>query len=230
MGWLKVETITPDKPEIGTVAEVLQLDPEIVFTKCFRLWAWADKLTKTGFVKGARAAQIDRMVGQFGFCNALQQVGWLSVTDLGISIPNFARHNGKSQKKREQTAERVRRYRALQRNGSNALRGEERREEENNPLVAPLTWSPASGWTNLDGHVAEWRKAYPDVDVRGELGRMESWLNANPSKAKKSNWKRFIVSWLSKNQREASALKPPATRISAVEASLALQAAREGES
>ena len=46
-----------------------------------------------------------------------------------------------------------------------------------------------------------WESAYPDVDVVDVLlKKMPCWLTANPKKAKKKNWSRFIVNWLSRQQ------------------------------
>jgi hypothetical protein len=46
-----------------------------------------------------------------------------------------------------------------------------------------------------------WENAYPLVDVVAVLTkRMPAWLDANPSKAKKTQWKKFIVNWLSREQ------------------------------
>ena len=33
-----------------------------------------------------------------------------------------------------------------------------------------------------------------------ELVRASEWLKANPTRAKKSNWRRFLVSWLTRSQ------------------------------
>ena len=49
-----------------------------------------------------------------------------------------------------------------------------------------------------------WRRAYPAVDVQGELQRMATWLMANPHRRKK-HYKRFIVNWLSSEQKRAEA-------------------------
>jgi hypothetical protein len=46
-----------------------------------------------------------------------------------------------------------------------------------------------------------WENCYPDVDVVMCLTKkMPAWLNGNPQKAHKKNWKRFIVNWLSRQQ------------------------------
>lgn len=47
--------------------------------------------------------------------------------------------------------------------------------------------------------MASWRDAYPAVDIEQELKKTREWLLANPSK-RKSNYRRFIVNWLSKTQ------------------------------
>jgi hypothetical protein len=33
-----------------------------------------------------------------------------------------------------------------------------------------------------------------------ELVRASEWLKANPTRARKSNWRRFLVSWLTRSQ------------------------------
>ncbi len=45
-----------------------------------------------------------------------------------------------------------------------------------------------------------WSEAYPACNIDLELKRMATWIVANPAKGKKSNYKRFINSWLSRSQ------------------------------
>ena len=53
-----------------------------------------------------------------------------------------------------------------------------------------------------------WEGCFPDCDVIKILTKkMPAWLNANPSKAKKSNWKRFIVNWLAREQERYEQFK-----------------------
>jgi len=50
--------------------------------------------------------------------------------------------------------------------------------------------------------------SYPEVDVIDTLTkRMPAWLDANPQKARKKNYKRFIVNWLSRQQDRYSQFK-----------------------
>jgi hypothetical protein len=48
-------------------------------------------------------------------------------------------------------------------------------------------------WEDFDKYNA----AFAGVDVKGELKKMQVWLEANPARRKK-NLKRFIVNWLAK--------------------------------
>ncbi len=66
------------------------------------------------------------------------------------------------------------------------------------PKPPPLTWTE-SGWQNIPDALAEsWRKAYPGVNVDGQLAKMHAWMMANPTKRPKSSYARFITNWLSK--------------------------------
>lgn len=66
----------------------------------------------------------------------------------------------------------------------------------------PLRWSAESGWEGItDADRAEWSQAYPAADLPVELAKANQWLKANPKKARKSNWRRWLSTvWLSKCQ------------------------------
>jgi len=40
--------------------------------------------------------------------------------------------------------------------------------------------------------------AYPGIDLKREIARMEQWILSNPKKARKRNWRRFLTTWLQK--------------------------------
>jgi hypothetical protein len=64
-------------------------------------------------------------------------------------------------------------------------------------------WDPIKlKWENITIEMVKfWEECYPDVNVVDVLlKRMPPWLRANPEKAKKSKWERFIVNWLSREQ------------------------------
>ena len=58
--------------------------------------------------------------------------------------------------------------------------------------------------------VAAWTDAYPAVDVQSALRRMAAWAAANP-KNRKSDWKRYIVNWLARDQDRAKMPNEPMT-------------------
>lgn len=55
-------------------------------------------------------------------------------------------------------------------------------------------------WSGIEAADMEgWAAAYPACDINGELAKAGEWLLANPAK-RKSNYRRFIVNWLSRAQ------------------------------
>jgi hypothetical protein len=162
--WIKVESATPDKPELVRMAQILGIDQDAVFGKVFRLWAWADQnialADDVGNDEGnddsvttiVTEAFVDRLTFCSGFAKAMVATGWLVFTEDGIRLPNFKRHNGETAKTRALTARRVAKAKkkadapgvssvtrpAL----PDALPREEKRRED---LKAPLSHSAGEG-------------------------------------------------------------------------------------
>lgn len=57
-----------------------------------------------------------------------------------------------------------------------------------------------------------WKKAYPACDVESELLKMIEWIKANPDRGKKSNYRRFITNWLSRQQDRGGTNRQPGNR------------------
>lgn len=168
--WLKMEHATPDKPETFAMAGLLSIDdPDLVVGKLFRVWRWFDQHTVDGNASGVTSALLDRIACCNGFATAMERVGWLVVTDGGLSLPKFDRHNGKTAKTRAETARRVAKHRGCNATGNDvgndsgvtsALAREEKNTEEKKeqkqapqPAVAsarfvfaPPDWVPAMEW------------------------------------------------------------------------------------
>jgi hypothetical protein len=65
----------------------------------------------------------------------------------------------------------------------------------------PIEWTAEAGWSGIsDEHRQRWATAYPAADLPVELAKADEWLRANPTKAKRSRWGRFVTSWLSRCQ------------------------------
>ena len=113
--WIKIEVVTPDKPEIYQLAEILSIDPDTVLGKLIRVWAWADQQTIDGNANSnavsVTKSAIDRIGFMPGLADALIRVGWLKLEGSILIFPNFDRHNGKSSKKRLLTNRRVTEHR-----------------------------------------------------------------------------------------------------------------------
>ena len=109
--WIKVENVTPDKPEIFLLAAMLDIDPDAALGKLIRLWVWADQQTYDGNAASVTLALLDRVSGVSGFAHALKKVGWLTELDTHFSFPNFTRHNGQSAKCRALSKLRTEKYR-----------------------------------------------------------------------------------------------------------------------
>jgi hypothetical protein len=76
-----------------------------------------------------------------------------------------------------------------------------------------IVWTADAGWQGItDADRQEWRLAYPACDLAGELAKATSWLKANPAKAHKSNWRRFLVSWLTRSQDRGGTNREPGRR------------------
>ena len=178
--WMKVELSTPDKPEVFAIADALGIDPDAAFGKLFRVWSWFDQHTEKGNAPSVTKMIIDRCAGVTGFAAAMESVGWLEVTDAGVTLPNFSRHNGKTGKNRALTAKRVAEHKKKgneKGNGdsvTNALpREEKRREEDIYPAKAGTRktampknfgvsdrvreWATKHGHTRLDDHLTHFK-------------------------------------------------------------------------
>lgn len=71
-----------------------------------------------------------------------------------------------------------------------------------------------------DADIAEWRDAFPAVDVMQQLRSMRQWLIANPTKRKtKRGMRKFVVAWLAKRQDQGNHIiagQPPPPRSPSV--------------
>lgn len=109
--WVKIETKTPDKPEICIIASQLRLDADAVMGKLVRLWAWAEMNVSDSNETSVTMEFLDKLAGKKGFSAAMEKAGWLLAKGDKLIFPNFERHNGRGAKGRAQTALRVSRHR-----------------------------------------------------------------------------------------------------------------------
>lgn len=203
--WIKVEVITPDKPEIFQIAELLNIDPDAVLGKLVRIWAWADQQTIDGNAGSVTKGVLDRLAFITGFADALITVGWLAYVDEKLALPNFERHNGESSKKRALTNRRVAEHRkretqSVTRAALQKELPEEEEEEDINktplsareeiqisPVVVPGIGEPIGKFTMHEN----WQ---PSDDF---VMRARMWGHALPADGyKKSDLIEFITYWM----------------------------------
>lgn len=99
--WIKVEHVTPDKPEVWKIASATGLSPDAVIGKLLRLWIWADQQSLECHVDGVTFVTLDFLVRHDGFALAMCRAGWLHDNgDGSVTFPNFERHNGETAKSR----------------------------------------------------------------------------------------------------------------------------------
>jgi len=170
--WIKIEVVTPDKPEIDAIAELLGASVNEVLGGLIRLWIWADQQTVDGNAVGVTKSAIDRHSGVAGFADALLSpgVGWLSRGENGgFAFPNFSRHNGQTAKNRALTAKRVREYKQRKGNAKvtpDALPREEKRREDIKPPVVPQGTERAFDQFWQSVHIKTGRRAAEKAHAR----------------------------------------------------------------
>jgi hypothetical protein len=230
--WIKMRVDLASDPAVIRIRRATGLDVDAVVGKLHRLWSWADTHTADGLAAGLDAEWVDEFAGVANFAAAMQNAGWLEITESGVRFSNFERHNGQPAKTRALKKNRMMRSRGALSATQAPPEEEKRREEEEEiqpaaPVATtvpakrrtrsqpsdPIRWTPAAGWEGItDADRQEWRLAYPACDLAAELAKATSWLRANPAKAHKSNWRRFVVSWLTRSQDKGGTNREPGRR------------------
>ena len=161
--------------------------------------------------------------GDENFWSAVERAGWLASTDDSITIPGWEERFGNAAKRRllDARAKSVRRVSAscppAKRTdcGLEEKRVEEKRKDipaapvptskppkaSRSPAKPRVHWDCESGWQDItDADRKEWAEAFPGAVLDQELAKATAWLKANPTKARRSNWRRFLVGWLQRCQ------------------------------
>ena len=143
--WIKMRVDLASDPAVIGIAAITGLEDDAVVGKLHRLWSWASQHLRSnrngdGNAPGVTVSWLDHHVRCAGFGDAMQSVGWLTVTEGGIAIPKFEAHMSQGAKQRAVTAIRAKRFRNAERNAATvtaALRSAlpEKRREDNTPIV-----------------------------------------------------------------------------------------------
>jgi hypothetical protein len=98
--WIKMRADLAEDPAVIAIGAKLGMDEFSVVGRLQCLWSWADGQSRDGHASGVTQQWVDRKVQRDGFAQAMCDVGWLSVDNSGITIPNFDHHNGDTAKTR----------------------------------------------------------------------------------------------------------------------------------
>lgn len=144
--WIKMRTALANDPAVIAIALDLDKSEFEVVGMLHHLWSWADSQSQDGHIKRVTEKWIDRYVHHAGFAKSMVGAGWLVIEEVGITFPNFERHNGESAKKRAEAAERQRISRENKKLGivtdssqdscDKSVTREEKRREDQKPLKA----------------------------------------------------------------------------------------------
>lgn len=134
--WIKMRTDLGRDPAVIALCDLLARERNCIIGALHTLWSWADEQTHDGNAVGVTEKWIDAHVCVTGFAQAMVKVGWLYLTEHGVSIPRFDKHNGESAKKRALSNKRVKRYRNAD-SVTDALPEKRREEKKKYPPKPP---------------------------------------------------------------------------------------------
>lgn len=224
---------------VTTVTEIVTFENVTRVTACALVELWFainDVVGEDCRVPYMALSDIDDIVGVPGFGQAMLEVGWVVLHDeKGLVFPNFSEHNvpHKMRSEPKSAADRAREYRDRKRVTARheTSRGEEKRREEIDIPAAPVAtsdppkrrkrsqpqdairWDADAGWTGIaEADRREWAAAFPACVLDTELAKATAWLRANPQRARKSNWRRFVVAWLTRSQDKGGTTREPGRR------------------
>ena len=239
MSWLKFDINTPEKPEVLAITMAMGWDdPDLTVGKLFKVWRWFDQHTELGNAASVSPALLDRIIGVSGFSSAMESAGWLVCDEIGVSLPNFDRHNGKTAKTRAQTAKRVASHftnaktnaGSVSSSVSDALprvreekeinQKQDQKKEQASPSGSrlPKDWQLPDDWR-------QWAEAErPGVLVDDEAAKFaDYWHGVAGAKGRKADWAGTWRNWIRNsraigNQRAGPVQAAPGKTMQALQA------------
>lgn len=157
--------------------------------------------------------QVAMHIGLYGFVDLLTEaiarlvaIGWMS--DSQCDPDTLARHSRDSRERiaipstNQSREDHDTCHESIARDlrSHNSTEHDKTKEDSTKEKEDTVRWLKTKGWQGMTAvKIAELSKAYPSVDVSTELLRMNEWLKANPSKARKRQWMRFITNWIGRS-------------------------------
>lgn len=223
--WIKIQHVTPDKPEIYQIASALGVTPEDAFGRCVRIWIWADQQSLNGHEISVTFVTLDSLSRHAGFGIALAKVGWLIDNGDGtVTFPRFDRHNGETAKTRADATNRKRRQRE---NQEKVVTDMSQKDRDESVTREEKRCTPSSSLRSEDGEApkkpvekkntvtgsripADWflpkdwgewalkeRLDLSPDDVRREADNFrDHWLSQAGARGRKANWLATWRKWI----------------------------------
>jgi len=236
--WIPVDCNLGMKPEVLELVDDTGLPVEVVGWRLIQLWSWAALNTADGTIRATPARIAMVAGGDEAFWLAVERVGWVSFLNGTIVISGWEKRFSRAAKARMEDARRKARTRSVrslsekcpEKKGLQDRTIQDRTGEEIKIPAAPvptskpakpsgsrakaaISWTADAGWQGItDADRAEWSAAYPGAVLDQELAKATAWLHANPKRAGRRNWRRFIVGWLSKCQDRGGTHREPGRR------------------
>lgn len=136
--WIKWVKGLPEKPEIITMAHMLNMSRREVAACCMIVWEWVDSNSSDGcYAPSVTKAFLDERIRVTGFADAMEKTGWLKVEKNGLIFPNGDRHNGQTAKRRALTNRRMSKMRDAA-SVTKASPDKSRVDKSNKPPISPL--------------------------------------------------------------------------------------------
>ena len=219
--WIPVDCNLGMKPEVLELVDETGLPVEVVGWRLIQLWSWAALNTADETIRATPARLAMVAGGDADFWLAVERVGWVSFLNGTVVIEGWDKRFSRAAKARAVNARRQDTHRKKTRNGAALPQdstGQEKTGEEKEQPAAPVptskpakpsrsrakpavAWSADAGWTGItDADRAEWAAAFPGAELKQELAKATAWLKANPKRAGRRNWRRFLVGWLQRCQ------------------------------
>jgi hypothetical protein len=236
--WIPVDCNLGTKPEVLELVDETGLPIEVVCWRLIQLWSWAALNSSDGTIRATPRRVAAVAGGDEAFWLAVERVGWVSFVNGTIVIQGWDRRFSGAAKARAMHARRQDSYRGRSRDAAPSQgcdappspqerRGEDKREEiqpaapvpaskpqaARSPSKPAVSWSADAGWGGItDADRQEWAAAYPGAVLEQEFAKATAWLRANPKRAGRRNWRRFIVGWLQRCQDKGGTVRTPGVR------------------
>ena len=223
--WIPIDCNLGTKPEVLELVDVTGESVETVGWRLIQLWSWAAMNTADGQIVATPRRLAAVAGGDESFWLAVESVGWISFAGTTMTIAGWEKRFSRAAKARATHASRQDTYRRRSRDGAASQGGDgppslqdstgqektyipaapvptSKPPKASRPPAKPrVHWDCESGWQDItDADRQEWAEAFPGAVLDQELAKATAWLRANPTKARRSNWRRFLVGWLQRCQ------------------------------